>query len=190
MSAFHLTSILASLSSEACLQNQSRLHETLRAYAQTWTRNLGGRPTPIACSAGSRFFRHQAFQNPVSGAPDACPDLRNLIFQNLQSVIAQRPNICWNANEVAKLCYLERLRNGVERFNRDVGLEAGTLAPLLATSAGWREIQVNDFDVPTRRRIPCPKPRERALTNITFWDSRPMRAATSTTSTPHLVLAH
>lgn len=65
MSAFHLTSILASLSSEACLQNQSRLHETLRAYAQTWTRNLGGRPTPIARSAGSRFFRHQAL--PKSG---------------------------------------------------------------------------------------------------------------------------
>jgi hypothetical protein len=190
MSAFHLTSILASLSSEACLQNQSRLHETLRAYAQTWTRNLGGRPTPIARSAGSRFFRHQAFQNPVSGAPDACPDLRNLIFQNLQSVIAQRPNICWNANEVAKLCYLERLRNGAERFNRDVGLEAGTLAPLLATSAGWREIQVNDFDVPTRAGSHTLSRASAPLPTSPFWDSRPMRAATSTTSTPHLVLAH
>jgi hypothetical protein len=72
MSAFHLTSILASLSSEACLQNQSRLHETLRAYAQTWTRiSVAALPRSLALPVAGSFgirpskIRYQARPMPA-----------------------------------------------------------------------------------------------------------------------------
>src|SRR5208337_811912 len=94
--------------------------------------------------------------------------------------------------QVAKLRYFQCLSDRAEGFNCDVGLDAGAFTPLFPISAGpLGDLEVGDFDLPTRRHVlPRYKPRERALTNITFLRYHTDESGHTYHSTPQLVLAH
>ena len=127
----------------------------------------------IMRSAGIRFLMSSCASN-TEGLRSSRLRPVGSTTASLTVAISKRPSHRMRGavenHKIVKLRYLQRLRNRTEGFNRNIGFDAGALAPLFPIGAGTlRDIEVGDFDLPSRGRVLAgKKPRERTLTYTTF----------------------